>query len=361
MENINLNNARQAKNDEFYTSLSDVEQEMNAYLSHNPELFKDKTVLLPCDDPTWSSFTKYFIDNFHTLGLKKLISTCFAANEQSSAHESQTSLFDSVLHEKKTDFNHGKILVVEKSSVNNVGSADNTHTENSAGKVHEYTWNYLKGDGDFRSKEISSLRDEADFVITNPPFSLFREFVSWLDDSNVQYAIIGSINACSYKELFPLIKENKVWLGFNSPMKFKSPDSEEYKKVACWWYTNIEHNLKREPLILMNKKDNERFNKKVYENKNAYKKYDNYDAIEVPSTLAIPSDYEGIMGVPISFLTKYDPKQFEILGTQRWAKSQALLDVYTGKCYPPEKDNRTTINGKETYDRIFIRHLNLKK
>ena len=352
MGNSNLNNARRDKNDEFYTQYEDVEKELEAYLAYNPELFRDKVILLPCDNPAWSNFTKYFVHNFNRLGLKKLISTYYTPQQTLFAHTAHNE------GNEETESRHGKILIVEK-----IEGKENPQER----------WESLAGDGDFRSEEITNLRDEADFVITNPPFSLFREFISWLFAGKCQFAVIGNMNAATCKEIFPLIKENKLWPGqeFNKTMNFAVPNEytahrslEEkdsfgrniVRVPAICWFTNIPHGKKYEPIPLSTKAENERFNKKVLNNPRAYKKYDNYDAIEVPSVSAIPSDYKGIMGVPISFLTKYCPEQFEILGTQRWAKSPELLNVYTGNCVPAEKDKKTTINGKETYDRIFIKH-----
>ena len=327
--NTSLGAARAAKNDEFYTQWNDIENEMQAYLEYGPDVFRDKTILLPCDDPDWSNFTKYFAERFEQLGLKKLISTSYAA-----------------------DGGNGKVFVLEGENVPQ--------------------WGYLAGDGDFRSEEVTALRDEADMVITNPPFSLFRELMAWLAEGGVEFSAIGSMNAITYKEIFPLIKENEMWLGAsrmgakyfalpsNAPVKANQHEEngvrfQKFGNIA--WFTNIEHGLRHEPLPLMTMDDNLLYgSKRVRET--AYVKYDNYDAIEVPFTSGIPSDYEGVMGVPISFLGKYNPEQFEILGSRRWGKSQELLDVYTGDVVPPENDKKTLINGKETYDRIFIRHRN---
>ena len=330
--NTNLGAAKTAKNDEFYTQWNDIENEMQAYLEYDPDVFRGKVVLLPCDDPERSNFTKYFALNFNKLGLKKLISTSYA-------------------HCRK-----GRIYVTEQRA--NLNKED-------------FQWDYLEGDGDFRSDEVTALRDEADIVVTNPPFSLFREFLAWLIDGDVEFAVIGNMNAVTYKEVFPLIKENKVWLGCGNSMWFEVPASypenknEKFTKegsriipVYSKWFTNIQHGRKNEPLKLMTMDDNLRYNKRIMGSPNSYKNYDNYDAIEVPFVSGIPSGYEGVMGVPLSFLDKYNPEQFEILGSQRWGKSQELLDVYTGDVVPPENDKKTLINGKETYDRIFIRHRN---
>ena len=204
-------------------------------------------------------------------------------------------------------------------------------------------------------------------------FLYLEEFVDWLTEGDVKFAIIGTINAITYKEIFPLLKSNSLWLGagfknavgfFKSPHNFEETETRKNKHDGLFrvpgvaWFSNIQHGKRYEPLSLMTKANNERFNKKVANNPHSYRKYDNYDAIEVPSISAIPSDYKGIMGVPITFLDKFCPEQFEILGTQRWAKSQELLDAYTGKCNPPEKDQKATIDGKEIYTRLMIRHKN---
>ena len=333
VQNLNLINAKKAKKDEFYTQLVDIENEINAYLDYNPDVFKDKTILLPCDDPSWSNFTRYFITHFKTLGLKKLISTS---------------------HSQQEDSPRGKIFTLEQGEEINLDNIP---------------FDYLEGDGDFRCEEITKLCNEADMIITNPPFSLFREFIAWLIEGEVEFSIIGNMNAITYKEVFPLIKNNQVWLGkgFTSSVGFFLSPYEDIavatdrksgfiRVSGVIWITNIDHERRHELLDLKTMEENLTSNNRIMKNPNSYVKYDNYDAIEVPITAGIPSDYDGIMGVPISFLDKYSPEQFEILGTQRWSKSKELLDVYKGKVIPPENDKKTLINGKETYDRIFIKH-----
>ena len=278
MSNSNLRAAKRAKQDEFYTQLVDIEKEMAAYLEYDPDVFRGKTILLPCDDPEWSNFTKYFAVRFHEFGIKKLISTSFNGGER------------------------GKILVLD-----------------GAAKAGDIEWSYLEGDGDFRSDEVTALRDEADMVITNPPFSLFREFIDWIFEGGCQFSAIGNKNATTYKELFPYVKRNEVRLGYSTPTVFRVPfsedDKDEYRSVPSWWFTNIPHGRRYEPLNLMTMEDNKRFNSRIKSNKNAYLAYDNCNAIEVPATSGIPSDYDGVMGVPISFLNKYNPEQFEIVGS----------------------------------------------
>ncbi len=227
----NLKKAQLGKNDEFYTQFVDIQREVNAYLEYNPDVFKNKTILLPCDDPEWSNFTKFFAQNFQNFGLKKLISTSYA-NDKKNDVMVQLSLFESESpkYDKKKTNSHGKIFTLDCD-------------KNKSGKIdiNDLDWEYLEGDGDFRSDEVKKLRDESDIIITNPPFSLFREFVDWIIVGNKQFLIIGNINAISYKEVFPLIQENKMWTGnrFNQRingknMTFLVPDSYELKGTELY-------------------------------------------------------------------------------------------------------------------------------
>lgn len=319
MANTRLKTAKAAKNDEFYTQYHDIEIEMNAYLEYNPDVFRGKTILLPCDDPEWSNFTRYFVAKFEELGIRKLISTSFAQESKKYQTEWQPTLFES----QNPRFNAEKTAVCGKIFTL-------THDSNHNGRIDidDIEWNYLEGTGDFRSSEVTALRDEADIIITNPPFSLFRDFLAWIMEADKQFAIIGNMNAITYKEVFPLIKENKIWLGIpfpNGNAYFRPAIISDYAQGVydadtnlvkfrnCIWLTNLEHGRRHQPLALMTMADNLRYNKKM-KGKQTYDHYDNYDAIEVPFTDAIPSDYEGVMGVPISFLDKYCPEQFEILG-----------------------------------------------
>ena len=361
MSNNDLNKAREGKKDEFYTSLEDVVAEIDSYVEFDKDIFRGKTVLLPCDDPTWSNFTKYFVDNFHLLGLKKLISTSYAANKQIDV---QSSLFDDIAKntsDKEKTPARGKILVVENSD----------NGENTASIEN---WSFLEGDGDFRSEEITNLRNEADFVFTNPPFSLFREFFNWLVEADIKFSIMGNMNAITYKEVFPFIKENKVWYGgsitgggreFRVPedypaysYSFREDESgNKFIRVkGVRWFTNIDYANRFKQLPLLTMEENKRLNKRVSDNDNTYVLYDNYDILEVPSVTAIPLDYDGVMGVPISYIDKHNPKQFEILGTQRWCKDDIIFKLHTDGSLLAEKDTATRINGKETYQRIFIKH-----
>lgn len=440
MGNSDLSKAKAAKKDAFYTSWADIEREMNAYLEYNPDVFRDKTLLLPCDDPEWSNFTKYFALHFSEFGLKKLISTSYALDDNAPQGYETPTLFnfnDDVPEQR------GRVFTLEAKDLSGDGRVD----------IDDLTWDYLEGDGDFRSPEVTALRNDADMVITNGPFSLFRDFVAWLVEGGVQFSIIGNVNAITYKEIFPLIKANRLWLGptiTSGDREFRVPESYPLKAAGfridedgnkfirvkgVRWFTNIEHGRRHEPLSLMTMEDNLRFSRHKSLRENGYLKYDNYDAIEVPFVDAIPSDYveamgvpitfldkynpdqfeiirfrhgddgkdlvytrereresnsvlsdshsckerleqimtteygyrledleycSGIMGVPITFLDKYNPEQFEILGSQRWAKSPDLLARYRGAVQPPEEDKKTLIAGKETYDRIFIRHIGVR-
>ena len=371
MANDALSKAKEAKNDEFYTQYNDIEKEVNAYLEYNPDVFRGKTVLLPCDDPEWSNFTKYFAQNFETFGLKKLISTSYAPESKKiktwepTLFETEKPHFDA--DKSKTN---GKIFVLERDV-----------TGDGRINVEDLEWQYLEGDGDFRSEEVCKLRDEADFIITNPPFSLFREFLAWIVEADKQFLVIGNMNAITYKGVFPRIKDNLLWLGatnFNTGMYFDVPDDFVYaptykfeteiggKKVnrvpGVCWFTNIDHGRRHEPLSLMTTADNLKFSRhKDIRGRKEYQHYDNYDAIEVPYTDAIPSDYNGMMGVPISFLDKYSPEQFEILGITQRNDDPYKTKRYTIDEYPNANDLNARgviiVDGhpKSVYARILIR------
>lgn len=369
--NSNLGAAKNAKNDEFYTQYADIQKEVNAYLEYNPDVFRGKTILLPCDDPEWSNFTKFFAQNFEEFGLKKLISTSFAP-ESKTIKSWQPTLFETENpnYDKDKSKTNGKIFILER-DVNNNGTIDYDDLE----------WNYLEGDGDFRSNEVKKLRDEADIIITNPPFSLFREFVAWIMEANKKFCIIGNINAITYKEVFPLIMKNKLWFGqsINSGDREFMVPNDYPLQAAGWriddsgnhyirvkgvrWFTNIDHGRRHQPLQLMTMEDNIKFSKHKEIKGKEYQHYDNYDAIEVPFTDAIPCDYDEAMGVPISFMDKYCPEQFEILGmAKRGAGDPALKSkVYTANDYSNYSDLNATptiwVDGilKNTYPRILIR------
>ena len=351
MANRNLKEAKAAKNDEFYTQYHDIEAEMNAYLEYNPNVFRGKTILLPCDDPEWSNFTRFFVAKFEELGIKKLISTSFAQESKNYKSDWQPTLFES----EDPRFSAEKTAICGK-----IFTLTGDTNKNGRIDIDDLEWDYLEGTGDFRSPEVTALRNEADIIITNPPFSLFREFLAWIVQGNRQFAIIGNKNCITYKEVFPLIKENKIWARsriWSGGMWFRTLNEEDYdridddikmKNVPSIWVTNIEHGRRHQPLTLMTMEDNLRYNKKM-KDKEAYDHYDNYDAIEVPYTDAIPSDYEGVMGVPISFLDKYCPEQFEILGM---CENEDLYQLKT-RVYTTQECKQAYLNkfGKAgTYD-----------
>ncbi len=365
-KNDNLGEAKKAKNDEFYTQYGDIEAEMNAYVEYNPDVFRNKTILLPCDDPEWSNFTKYFSSNFSRFGLKKLISTSYAkgaANNEITLFEMESPLFDEEKHESR-----GKLFTLTRDK-DGSGNIDTDDIEFSG---------YLEGDGDFRSEEVKKLRDEADIIITNPPFSLFREFLAWIMEGEKKFVILGNMNAITYKEVFPYLKENTSWLGYKSlniDMYFSVTD--EYKKwlvqnkkegsaykiigdvvmgrlASACWFTNIEHGKRHEWLQLDTMAHNLKYNKQLKKKLEeygceTYPKYDNYDAIEVPFTECIPSDYDGVMGVPITFLDKYNPEQFEVLGATESEGKGFSNGLWNGDI------SQAIVNEKRVYKRLFIR------
>ena len=390
-----LNNAKKAKNDEFYTQWADIEKEVQAYLEYDPDVFKGKTILCPCDDPYESNFFKYFALHFKEFKLKKLIATCYAGSPIANV---QLSLFPEESEENKTTREPHKIEITKTPDLNKDGSVDLVDIELLLASDRNHLTR-LKGDGDFRSKEITILRDEADIIITNPPFSLFREFLAWIVEADKQFLVIANMNATTYKELFPLIKENKIWLGngfsagnafFHTPFAENygegvyNPETGLVKFRNCCWFTNLDHGRRHQPLSLMTLEKNLEFSKhKEILGKKSYDKYDNYDAIEVPFTDAIPDDYEGVMGVPISFLDKYCPEQFEILGiTKTWAggakktypnqiqvdangvqKQGMVSKLNDGAAIklksPPYNETHYIVDGKyysQVYARILIKH-----
>ena len=376
MANKNLSNAKNAKNDEFYTQLNDISKEMNAYLEYNPDVFKGKTILLPCDDPEWSNFTQYFALNFEAFGLKKLISTSYAVESKKYKYGYQPTLFEtqSPVFDSNKSLTHGKIFILDR-DVTGDGRVD----------VDDLKWSYLEGDGDFRSAEVTALRDEADIIITNPPFSLFREFLAWIMEADKQFAIIGNMNAITYKEVFPRIKDHKTWVGatangwdmvFGVPEGAKVAEKDREKAArlgyignytrlgnSCW-FTSIDHGRRHQPLPLMTMADNIKFSKHKEIREHGYLHYDNYDAIEVPYTDAIPSDYDGVMGVPISFLNRHCSLQFAILGiTDRGNEYGIKTKEFTAADTPLYGDlNRRgaiLMDGelKSTYARLLIRRI----
>jgi len=335
--NKNLRDASKAKKDEFYTQLSDIEKELGHYEKH----FKNKVVFCNCDDPWVSNFFHYFSHKFEDLGLKKLITTCYK-NQQPDLF-SQNNSEKAIYLEYTGDKNDDKIPSPEEIGIK-----------------------HLKGDGDFRSKECIELLKQADIVVTNPPFSLFREYVAQLVEYDKKFIIIGNLNAITYKEIFKLIKENKIWLGHSihsGDREFGVPDDyplnaassridENGKKFirvkGVRWYTNLDYKERHEDLILFKKY-----------NKTDYPKYDNYNAINVNVTKDIPIDYNEFMGVPITFLDKYNPDQFKIIGMSASAGYDAeIVGIPKLEGF---KDARPLINAKNTYARIFIKNKKVKK
>lgn len=365
MANENLRAAKKAKNDEFYTQYSDIEKEMNAYLEYNPDVFRDKTILLPCDDPEWSNFTKYFAQNFQQFGLKKLISTSYAPNSKPKDIPYQPALFEleSDRFDETKTLKNGKIFSLERDT-----------TRNGSINFEDIEWDYLEGDGDFRSEEVRKLRDEANLIITNPPFSLFREFLAWLLEGGNQFSIIGNKGVLTTKSVFPLVISDRLWVGktpmsqdllFTIPTSYAAKLRTEKKEGSSWrvidgvvygrspsiWMTNIEHGKRHQPLSLMTMEENTKFSKHREIRGIGYKKYDNYSALEVPFTDAIPSDYKGVMGVPISFLDKYNPDQFEILG----ASEQEGKGFSNGLWHESSGVSQPLIGSVKKFKRIFIR------
>jgi hypothetical protein len=366
MANSNLRAAKATKNDEFYTQYSDIQKEIEAYLENNPDVFRGKVVYCNCDDPFESNFFRYFVLNFNKLGLKQLITTSYkpspVANTQLKLFGDDKTLIKSKGRPKVTA---NKFIINEVHDIDGDGEFNlrDVARQLKANKHNE--WTPLKDDGDFRSDESINLLKQSDIVVTNPPFSLFREYIKQLVDYDKKFLIIGNMNAITYIEVFPLLKENKVWLGNNykvnaGAMFFEIPEkianldqvreiktNESGKKVyitrvqGIRWFTNLDHGRRHQPLQLMTEAEVIKFT-----TKKPFEKYDNYDAIEISLVKNIPSDYKGVMGVPVSFLDSYNPDQFEILGSNRGV-DQDQNKIYGRGSY---------LNGKEVYKRLFIRH-----
>ena len=365
--NSNLGAAKAAKNDEFYTQYADIQKEINAYLEYNPDTFRDKTVLLPCDDPEWSNFTRFFAQNFERLGLKKLISTSYAVESKKYKYYEPT-LFETEnpLFEEDKTRTHGKIFVLER-DVNGSGRID----------IDDLEWDYLEGDGDFRSPEVCALRDQTDLIVTNPPFSLFREFLAWIMDAGKEFLIIGSQGAVGYKEVFPLIQSNTIWLGvtgYSSDMVFGVPkgatvDPKDRAKAAklgyvgdytrlgnSCWFTNLDHGRRHEPLRLMTMADNLKYSRhKDLVERGCYERYYHYGFIDVPYTDSIPSDYDEEMGVPITYLDKHCPEQFEILGISTFFATIKPKGLPKSKLGGPQFYVLRGGEYERLYNRIIIR------
>ena len=355
-----LSAANKAKKDEFYTQLSDIENELKHYKKH----FNGKTVLCNCDDPYESNFFKYFAMNFNVLGLKKLICTCYAG---SPIIYTQLNIFGEEEEiSRETDRKPYQIEITEVQDLNGDGAIDLTDVELLLKSVNGKP-KLLKGDGDFRSEECIKLLKQADIVVTNPPFSLFREYVAQLEEYGKKYLIIGNVNAIKYKEIFPLFIKNRLWLGasiHSGDRAFFVPDNYPLEATGCGidnktgrkfirvkgvrWFTNLDYDERHEDLILY---------RSFSQNDNP--KYDNYNAIEVSKTADIPADYTDIIGVPITFFDKYNPDQFDIIwqasGNTRASAPKEILEELG---YIPSKEDRggcCLINGKRCYDRVFIR------
>ena len=292
MSNKNLHRAKAAKNDEFYTKFRDIEREVMYYYEYNNDVFRDKVVLCPCDDPETSNFTRFFAANFTRFGLRKFISTSYSENGK------------------------GRKFVIDR-DVNGDGVIDHRDIE----------WEELEGNGDFASTEVTALRDESDIICTNPPFSLFRKFLTWIMEGRKQFLILGNKNAVEYREVFPLIKDNIIWLGVSSPLEFDTPyGPTKQVQGLVRWFTNMEHTVRHYHLNYLTVSQ---LVKLGY----WFNRYDNYDAIEVPDVSKIPIDYVGVMGVPITFLDHYNPDMFEIVGSI----------------------NAPLLDGKYKYKRLLIR------
>jgi len=394
MANSNLGAAKKAKNDEFYTQYSDIQKEIEAYLEYDPDVFRRKAVYCNCDDPFESNFFRYFALNFKRLGLKQLITTSY---KPSPIANTQLGLFGddktATAHKGRPKITANKFIINDVHDMDGDGAFNMNDIADQLKANKSNEWTPLDGDGDFRSEECIELLKHSDIVVTNPPFSLFREYITQLFKYNKQFLIIGNLNAITYKEVFPMIKTNKVWLGNNArvnggAMFYEIPESianldqvreiktnEHGKKVyitrvqGVRWFTNLDHGRLHQPIPLMTEADVIKFS-----TNKPFLRYDNYDAIEIPLVKNIPKDYSGIMGVPISFLDKYSPEQFEILGTSdnglvddSVKKTPGLAKKFVDDYYKSGgtgayKEGNPTAGyyedsiAKMAYKRIFIKH-----
>lgn len=351
-DNASLGAAKTAREDEFYTQLTDIEKELRHYRKH----FKGKTVLCNCDDPFESNFFKYFVLNFNRLGLKKLIATCYTG---SPIANQQLSIFDVLGISEDTKDRPYKAVVTTVYDKTGDGGVDMFDVAELF-KSGENELSELAGDGDFRSPECLALLDEADIVVTNPPFSLFREYIAILMEHEKNFVVIGPQNSLHYKEIFPLIRDNKMWLGYcNGDMAFRVPDYFEPRETRYWqdetgqkwrsmgniiWLTNLDIKKRHEEMILVKRFSTE-----------SYLPYDNFDGIDVGSLTDIPCDYAGIMGVPDTFLAQYNPDQFQIIGI---GSGTLAKEVGVKKNYRGRTDIAYTVDGvhKCPYSRILIRN-----
>lgn len=358
--NKDLSNARVGKNDEFYTQLPDIEKEMRHYKKH----FCGKTIFCNCDDPYESNFFKYFAMNFNALGLKKLIATCYDGSPV-KGNELLLDFGETSDDPKKIAY---KVEITEVTDLNGDGAIDLADVRYLM-QNNKNVISVLNGNGDFRSKESVELLKEADIVVTNPPFSLFREFVAQLMQYDKKFIILGNMNALTYREIFPLLKDNQIWIGngFNMSMVFKTtypnlleanrkyvlakgynPDENYVKTPAIAWFTNLDIAKRHEDLVLYKHYTPEE-----------YPKYDNYDAVNVDKVTDIPCDYDGVMGVPITFLDKYNPDQFEIIwqacGNTRVCAPKEILEELNYRSFKEDRGGCSLLNKERLYARILIR------
>ncbi|HMM78473.1 MAG TPA: adenine-specific methyltransferase EcoRI family protein [Pyrinomonadaceae bacterium] len=380
--NSDLNSAKVAKKDEFYTQYIDIQKEVEAYLEYDPNTFRDKVIYCNCDDPFESNFFKYFAANFNKLGLKKLITASYDGSPIAGAQ-----LGFPEFNEGNGERARPKAMSFEIEQVTDINEDGATDIDDVKlfFEQNPHKSKALAQGGDFRSDESIELLKQSDIVISNPPFSLFKEYIAQIVEHGKKFLIIGNTNAITYKEVFPLIMENKLWLGctnFNVGMWFEVPDDWEHfhdinqetgRKIvrvstSCW-YTNLDHGRHHQKLPLMTMADNLKYSTGL-KGKTAYDRYDNYDAIEVGTYKEIPSDYDGVMGVPITFLDKYNPDQFEIVGTldssdpnnpyrTRWYSAQDQKDAYFRRFGKPGSfplNMSGVINDVKVYKRILIRH-----
>lgn len=386
MANTNLSAAKKAKNDEFYTQYEDIQKEIEAYLEYDKDTFRNKVVYCNCDDPFESNFFRYFAMNFKRLGLKRLITTSY---KPSPVANTQLGLFgdDKTIQPEKgrPKVTANKFIINDVADFDGDGEFNLTDVAEQLKANKNNEWSPLKGDGDFRSDECIELLKQSDIVVTNPPFSLFREYIKQLFNNKKTFLVIGSMNAITYKEIFPLIKEDKMWLGnktssqqmfLEAPMPYTKQVMASKPQGMWWrivdgkpligvhtalWFTNLEHGRRHQPLNLMTMEDNLKFNQKMVK-KGGYMMYDNYHAIEIPYTDSIPSNYSGIMAVPISFLDKYSPEQFEILGITQRNDDPYKIKKYTAQQYSNANDLNARgvimVNGKpkSMFARILIKH-----
>lgn len=399
MANKNLTNAKRKKNDEFYTQYSDIQKEVESYLEFDPNVFRNKVVYCNCDDPYESNFFRYFTLNFKKLGLKRLITTSF---KPSPIANTQLKLFGddpTLLHLKgRSKITANKLIINDVGDMDEDGEFTLKDVAIQLQTNINNEWSPLDGDGDFRSKECIELLKQADIVVTNPPFSLFREYIKQLVDYDKKFLIIGNLNAITYKEVFPLLQSNKVWLGNNykvngGAMFFEIPEEianlEQVREIktstsgiktyvtrvqGVRWFTNLDHGRRHQPIPLMTEAEVIKF-----VTKKPFIRYDNYDAIEVPLVKNIPSDFQGVLGVPISIMDKYSPFQFEILGTSdngivddKYKITPGLTKEFVDAYYKAGgtgtyKEGNPTAGyyedniAKMAYKRIFIKHRETQK